>query len=208
MNIVIICQELRTFKKLEVIISKMYFTAEIFQAKSIELSNNIPEIMEPYMIILDIDTSRGIYPKEIKTLRKMNPGTSILIISKLDEKTYAIPYFHAGSNGFISKQASKDDFRRAIDALMIKQNYFSDDIWQIIIRKALQSGTINLNPIMDLSIREKQIMDFLFDGISCHDIALKLDIKKTTVVSYRAKIYQKLSVHSSHEFIERVKILR
>lgn len=208
MNIVIICQELRTFKKLEVIIRTMHFTAEIFQAKSIELNKKIPETVESQIIILDIDTSMGIYPEEIKIFRKVNPGIRLLIISKMDEETYAIPYFHAGSNGFISKQASQEEFRHAINALIIKQNYFSDDIWQMIIRKALQNGAINLNPIMDLSIREKQIMDFLFEGISCHDIALKLAIKKTTVVSYRSKIYQKLSVQGPLEFIEKVKILR
>ena len=51
----------------------------------------------------------------------------------------------------------------------------------------------------NLSSREQEIFDLLLEGVSPKEIAHKLNITHSTVAFHRAKLYDKLGVHSIHE---------
>ena len=54
-----------------------------------------------------------------------------------------------------------------------------------------------------LSEREKEILQFLVDGMSYKMIAERLDISYNTVNSHIKKIYDKLQVHSVSEAVSK-----
>ncbi len=49
---------------------------------------------------------------------------------------------------------------------------------------------------MELTHRERQIMELLCDGKTHHQIALDLKISPKTVESYLTRLYRKLGVHN------------
>ena len=57
------------------------------------------------------------------------------------------------------------------------------------------------NPLEQLSNREIEIAKFLVDGRSNIDICKSLSIKKTTVSTYKNRIFEKLGVNNLSDFI-------
>ena len=58
------------------------------------------------------------------------------------------------------------------------------------------------NPLEQLSNREIEIAKFLVDGRSNIDISKSLNIKKTTVSTYKNRIFEKLSIDTLSGLIQ------
>ena len=58
------------------------------------------------------------------------------------------------------------------------------------------------NPLDQLSNREIEVAKFLVDGYSNIDISKSLNLKKTTVSTYKNRIFEKLSIETLSELIQ------
>ena len=74
-----------------------------------------------------------------------------------------------------------------------------------IASKVLKFFNQNQQPVVsdtyNLSVREKEILSFLVDGLSYKMIADKCSISIFTVNAHVRKIYEKLQVHSATEAV-------
>jgi DNA-binding NarL/FixJ family response regulator len=57
-----------------------------------------------------------------------------------------------------------------------------------------QSTNTHANPLLSLSDRELSVLNRLLKGETVKEISQQLDIKATTVATYKARIFEKLSV--------------
>ncbi|MBI5539074.1 MAG: response regulator transcription factor [Bacteroidia bacterium] len=100
----------------------------------------------------------------------------------------------AGAQGFLLKNIKKDTLARAIDAVMKGNNYYSEEMLEILTRNFL-------NPKKDnqiiLSNREKEILNLICQGLQSAEIGKKLFISHRTVDGHRANIMEKLEVKNT-----------
>ena len=57
------------------------------------------------------------------------------------------------------------------------------------------------NPLEQLSNRELEVANLLVDGYGNNEISTKLYIQKTTVSTYKNRIFEKLGVNNLSDFI-------
>lgn len=155
------------------------------------------------LIILDIVIPGGLGSKMISSIREFAPNSIILIFSGLEESKHALRYIEAGANGFLPKQSSQQEFRKALNMILKKEKYISIPLQQHLInhlseRKPLETIT----SWRGLSKRETEIAKFLIEGRWTKEIAQLLNLKESTISTFKRRIFQKTGVANSIELAQ------
>lgn len=185
---------------LSFILKDMYKGAMVYQIENfseiIKTLNKIPV----QLLILDINFPNGSSLNLIPTLKKTQPDLKILIFSGFDEDIYALRYISAGANGYLNKLSSEEEIKHAINSVMKFGKYTSQNIQDKIINSYILKKPAN--PLEQLSNREIEVAKFLVDGHSNIDISNALNLKKTTVSTYKNRIFDKLSIENLSDLIQ------
>ena len=144
--------------------------------------------VSPDVVLMDIQmpVMDGIEATE-KAL-KLDPSLKILVISMFGEEEYVYSMVEKGVAGFILKTAGIHDLERAIKKISSGQQYYSEEIMGLLVKKFRSIDTIEKITFSD---KEKEVLRMLCKGFSNNDIAEKLFMSVRTVEGYRNKLLQK-----------------
>ncbi|WP_019943216.1 response regulator transcription factor [Dyadobacter beijingensis] len=208
MNILIIEDEPLTVLGLKQKIKDINPVTTIDTAASVDTAYELATRHSYELVIMDIDIKGKAGAGVVERMKSLHPGTAILVITDLDERTYGLPYMKAGADGFLSKLASSAQFDEAIRAMMVMGKYASVALQQQIIQENQVNRSVRyVNPLMSISERERQVMNHLIAGKSTGEIAAILNINKTTVGTHKMRILKKMQVNSLIKLIEKVTML-
>lgn len=152
------------------------------------------------LIILDVSIPDGESTRMIARFRTYQPDVKILAFSGLGEKFYALHYMQAGANGYLSKGASESEYKLAITSVLDTGKYVSEKVQEQIC----DNENIKTNPLDDLSKRELEVMLLLAQGKWTKEIASDLNLKETTVSTYKSRIFEKLKVENIIEMFKKI----
>ncbi len=183
--------------------------ATVSQADNFPAGISLLEHEKFDLLILDIDVPGGENIRMMEMVREKQPDILILIHSGYDEEVYALPYMQAGADGFLSKQASQEEFQAAYKALVNRGKYVSYRIQQTLLNNLGDNNSKKLkNPIMTLSPREILVMQLLTEGKWTKEIASLLNVKENTISTYKRRIFDKLEVADEIELSKKVSLLK
>lgn len=160
--------------------------------EAIEIMNAV------YIDVLFIDYSEGIYnqSEEIKRLKEINQDVKIIVFSNIDVNSinnYSLPH----ADLLLSKKAKKKTLINAVAFVLKKENIrTSKDT--IIVKFEKEKGPSRIN----LSEREYQIAKMLVSGDRIIKISESLQIKKSTVCTYKKRIFQKLRIRNTIQLLK------
>jgi DNA-binding NarL/FixJ family response regulator len=143
--------------------------------------------------------------KLIRTLRAENPMLRVLVYSAFDETIFAKRAMRAGANGYVMKQAPREELAAAIRDIVNGGIYVSHEAALNAFRQSLQLHPKDQHwprpgdSLENLSDREMQIFQLLGSGLGTRNIAELLGLSVKTVESHRENIKRKLHVRSSAE---------
>jgi len=128
----------------------------------------------------------------VKKTKKLYPETKIMMLSMYEERYIMNKALKAGADGYMSKNAGKDEILNAIESCMngekvafLSQSKFT--------QKSIKNTDKSIKEII-LTDREKQILKLITEEASNTDIALALDISKRTVETHKKNMILKLGV--------------
>ena len=182
------------------ILKDLYNGATVYQIESFSEIIKVLNSTTIDLLILDINFPDGSSLNLLPTLKKIQPDLKILIFSGYDEDIYAVRYLSAGANGYLNKLSSEEEIKYAIETVMNTGKYISKNIQDRIMDSYILKKPSN--PLEQLSNREIEIAKFLVDGRSNIDISKSLNIKKTTVSTYKNRIFEKLSIDTLSGLIQ------
>lgn len=182
------------------ILKDLYNGATVYQIESFSEIIKVLNSTTIDLLILDINFPDGSSLNLLPTLKKIQPDLKILIFSGYDEDIYAVRYLSAGANGYLSKLSSEEEIKHAIKTVMTFGKYTSKNIQDKIMDSYILKKPSN--PLEQLSNREIEIAKFLVEGKSNIDICKSLSIKKTTVSTYKNRIFEKLSIDTLSGLIQ------
>src|SRR5690606_3143130 len=126
-----------------------------------------------------------------------------LIFTGLEEDLYALKFFQAGANGYLSKLSEEDEVREAVSNFIRKGEYFSDVSRNLLVQ--LMYNPEMINPLGRLTKRELEIAEMYAEGLGNLEIANQLNIKQNTVSTIKKNIFEKLKIENLVELIELIK---
>lgn len=186
-------------QSLTFILKDLYPNAEVKQINKIgEIIKQLNEATFE-LLILDISFPDGNTLQLIPTLKNLQPDSKILIFSGYDEEIYAIRYINAGANGYISKMSSEDEIKEAITSVVNTGKFISSNVQEKITDSYI--GKRSINPLEELSNRELEIAQLMVDGFGNTQISTMLNLQKSTVSTYKNRIFEKLQIDNISDLI-------
>jgi DNA-binding NarL/FixJ family response regulator len=191
---------------LALVIKSTFDNVVLYQAANFdEIKNQVAEIKID-LLILDINFPEGNTLSILPQLKTLQPIMKILIFTSYDEDVYALRYIKAGADGYLSKLCSPEEIQLAITRIMTEGKYMSSILNTKIIDSFMLKTTDN--PLEKLSERELEIATLLVKGFGNLEISNELNLKATTVSTYKARIFEKLEVTNLPALIQKFELYK
>lgn len=146
---------------------------------------------DPHVVLLDLRMPGLGGVAAIRKLREQCPRMRILVLSMYEEQHYVRAALAAGAHAYLPKRASSQELLEAIRQLHSGGR----------LHEPLQEPAANSEP---LSAREREIMQMVMQGQTGREIADALGISKSSVDTYRARLFRKLGVSNRSALFARV----
>lgn len=149
------------------------------------------------LIISDVSMpGRGVL-EIISEIKRLFPRIPILTLSIYPEGLYGTRALKAGASGFLNKDASPSELKKAIRLILQGRRYISPGIAEIL---AGAIGRETDSPKHELlTDRELHIMKLIGSGEPLLKIGEMLAISPSTVSTYRSRILQKMQMQSNSD---------
>jgi DNA-binding NarL/FixJ family response regulator len=158
---------------------------------------------EPNLLILDIAMPRLNGIEATRQIVRRLPDVRILILSMYSDDLYITQALQAGAHGFILKDSADTDLVRAVGNLAEGKSYFSPEVSKVVLNDYVRHlAARGVSDRFDaLSEREREVFQLIAEGHSNKAIAQLLHVSPGTVETHRARIMEKLDVHSAAEIV-------
>jgi len=160
---------------------------------SFVLSKNID------MLILDLNLPDKNGLDLLKELKSLKPELKILILSMHPEDRFAMRVLRAGASGYITKESVGEELVRAIRKVYNGGKYVSESLAEMLAIEIQGGGDKPIHEV--LSDREFQVLQMIASGKTLAEISEALSLAVTTISTYRARVLEKLNLHSNAELI-------
>jgi two-component system NarL family response regulator len=118
----------------------------------------------------------------------------VLALSSHSDARYVTAMLEAGACGYVLKANAYDDLRRALDAARLGRSYLCADVTESVVGASLRGA--GAAPVVQLSGREREVLQLLAEGLSSPEISQRLFIATSTVETHRRNIMRRLGIHS------------
>lgn len=174
----------------------------------------------PDIVICDIRMPEMSGIDTVKELTALSVSSKTIMLSMHDSDEYILQSINAGADGYLLKDAGKEEFLKALSTVSKGNKYFSGDVSSILVKNLLKnsdekvgekaSKSVNegkkekSNPF-DLTKRENQILKLAVSGMTNKDIAAELDISKRTTEVHRFNLMKKMAVKNVLELSKKAR---
>lgn len=159
--------------------------------------------LELDVVIMDINMPGTNGIEGIRTTKPKRPATQFLVVTVFENPTYIFQALCAGATGYLVKDADSDVLVAAVREIAAGGSPMSPSIARMVVNSMHGQPTGAMQEEL-LTLREREVLDALANGLMYKQIASKLVISVGTVQNHVRHIYEKLQVHSRTEAVRRV----
>jgi len=185
---------------ISLLIKELFFNAKIYQSGTFKETLNVLKDTKIDLLVLDINFPDGNSLNILSETKTLQPELKILIFSAYEEDLYALRYLNAGATGYLNKGSNEDEIKHALQSMMVSGKYITQNIKDRILESYISKKP--LNPLEQLSNREVEVARLLIKGFGNMEIAELLQIKKSTVSTFKNRIFEKLEIVNLAELID------
>ena len=175
------------------------FTLAGAYSHCLDVIENIKET-KPDVVLMDIDMPGMNGIEGVKLVRKNFPTVQVLMLTVFDDDEKVFAAIKAGAGGYILKNAEPDNLLHAISEVYNGGAPMTPNIARKVLQQ-FQTFLPEEKKDYNLSMREKEVLALLVEGLSYKMIAGKLNITYDTVRAHMKKINAKLHVASMTEAV-------
>lgn len=145
---------------------------------------------EPQVVLMDLRLGAGMDGVEATTrLRARTPAPYVLVLTTYDTDADIVRAVEAGATGYLLKDAPPEELVDAVGRAARGETVLAPVVQRRLVDRML-------NPSVELSQRELEVLARVADGMSNRDIARALFISEATVKSHLVHVFGKLGVDS------------
>lgn len=154
-------------------------------------------LLRPDACLLEVRLPDGSGIQAAQAMRRLHPGTKVVMLSCLDDPSAVSEAKRAGAAGFLGKDQRVDVIVRAIEAVGAGGTAFGSVTSRPQGRMA--NGGYRENCMRALTEREAEVLRRIAAGQGTGQMASEMGVTVSTLRSYVKSVLTKLSVHSRLE---------
>ena len=155
------------------------------------------ERLQPDVVLMDLLMPKMDGVTAIKTIKTRWPQIQIIALTSFKEKEYVEGALKAGANGYLLKDVSAEELINAIRRAVAGQPSLSPEAAQVLIHNVSEPT----QPYTEMTVREKEILALMVEGLSNNEIAERLIVSQSTVKFHVSNILSKLGVTGRTEAV-------
>ena len=145
------------------------------------------------LVLLDINMPIMDGFETMEILHREYPDVKVLGLSMNDGEKVFIKLLNLGAHGFVSKSASREEFLKAINGVLSKGYYYTEEI-VLALFKNKELGKHASAAI--LSQREIELLSYISTELTYKEIADRMCLSPKTIDGYRNSLFLKLGIKS------------
>ena len=153
----------------------------------------------PDVSLIDVDMPGLSGIRAIRILRKAVPDMKILVLSTYNRETYIRDAMKAGADGYILKSVELQELVRIMESFCSRRPVLSPYLVNMTLAPESKQEDQEKIEIPVLTLREKEILQAITEGMGNKQISESYNISTETVKSHVKRIYRKLKVKNRVE---------
>lgn len=150
------------------------------------------------LVLISLDPDVGAGP--VQTMRHTGRPVDVVVISDSDDTALLNDVVHAGARGWLSSDSSLEHLLDVIRGVRRGETWVPPRHLTQLVDVLLESENARSrepSALRALSARERQILEYLADGMTRQEIAERLFLSQHTVRTHITNLLRKLDVHST-----------
>jgi len=160
------------------------------------LTNFLKSNPPPDIILLDINMPIMDGYETADWIKLNLLDTKVLVLSMLENDGAIIRMLKNGARGYILKDSSPKDFKRALNAIRDSGYFINELVSNRMIHyiNKSDSADISISPIHQLSINELSFLHHVCTDKTYKEIAEEMNLSPRTIDTYRDNLFKKLLI--------------
>ena len=142
----------------------------------------------------------------VRRVRSQSETTRIIALGTPEDDGEIVALAEAGVSGFVERSADVSEVVLGLQALISGDAFCPPRIAGALLKRvaSVASAETAVSALPELTMREREIVDLIAQGLSNKEIALRLFIEVSTVKNHVHNILEKLRVTRRSEAAERL----
>ena len=166
-------------------------------ADGLEALRVIPE-RRPKVVLMDIQMPGMSGVECTARLKQLLPDVQIIVLTVYEDTDTIFKALRAGACGYLLKRSSYQEILNAIRDILQGGAPMTSAIARKLVT-TFQEPIHPPDPSTALSVREREILDLLTQGLTNKEIGARLSLSPFTVKNHLARVFEKLHVRGRTE---------
>jgi DNA-binding NarL/FixJ family response regulator len=155
---------------------------------------------QPDIALVDIAMSELNGLDVAERVKRNWPHVRVVMLSMHANEEYVLQALRAGAAGYLLKDSALEELGLAVKAVMRGETYLSPTISRHVVDDYLRriegiAKQEEKGPFVQLTTRQREILQLIAEGNTTKEIALKLSVSVKTVETHRARLMERLGIH-------------
>jgi DNA-binding NarL/FixJ family response regulator len=156
---------------------------------------------KPDVIVADITMPHLNGIEALEEIEKFDLDVRVIFLTMHRDVAYARRALEAGAAGFVLKHSAAEELVLAVRAAMLGRTFITPTLAGEVLQALKRSPWDAPDPVATLTLRQREILRLLVDGLTAKQIALQLDISPRTVEFHKYRMVESLGLKGGAELI-------
>lgn len=158
--------------------------------------------IRPDVVVADISMPLLNGIDAIRQILEEQPQVKVVMLTMHPDQTYATRAFDAGASAYVLKHSASDELVTAIREVLRGVTYVSPALRNDALDEHLDQTRRHAKPTLELTARQREVLQLLAEGKSAKEIAHVLNISSRTVESHKYKMMDDLGLKTTAQLVQ------